>query len=334
MDRDQNLDKDEAMKILAQREAEGKFTPLSQEQPILPKVKTFKSEEEIDEVKELANSTGWKKLPVNMLPSKGLFYPEGTEIVIKAASVAEIRHWSTIDETDAFGMDDYFNFIASKCLRIKMPGKIGTYKDLKEEDRFFVIFAIRDITFKEGENKLFVNISCKCEGSYAEKLELRNDHFSFYKIDEKIMRFYSSDKRCFVLDSPEKLGGGPVHIYVPTLGIAESIKKYIKEKAQRGEKIDPSFLKIVPFIIEDWRILTGKPEEIEKKLKGIENETFSWGPKKLSAVVTIIEGIRFGTKLEMTKKCPKCNEEVSTPIQFHGGIKSLFVISNILDELL
>ncbi len=338
-DRDKNIDQEAAKKFLEDKESSQDstpqtFTPLHEvhQNAPLPKIKTYLSDDEVQEMKELANKAGWKPLPINILPSAGLFYPEGTEMMIKAAEVGEIRHWSTLDENDAFGLDDHFNFVASKCLKVKMPGKIASYKDLKEEDRFFLIFAIRDLTFKEGENKMFVNQSCKC--SHTDKVELRNDNFSYYDIDDKIMKFYNENERCFILDNAAILGNGIVRIYVPSIGISEAIKKHLRSKAQKGTQIEASFLKIIPFIISDWRLLTGNDEEIDKKLKALEQETFSWNKKKLSAVISIIEGIRFGTKLSIEKKCSSCGEDCSTPIQFQGGLKSIFVISNILDELI
>lgn len=340
-DKDRNIDPEMAKKFLAEKDGtstpntqDGSSSSTQEDLPKLEKIKTSRSKEEVQDIKDLANSTGWKKVPLEILPSKGHYYPDGTEMIIKAAEVAEIRHWSTIDENDAFAMDDHFNFIASKCLRIKMPNKVASYKDLKEEDRFFVIFAIRDLTFKEGENKMFVNLTCKkCEDHPTEKVELRNENFNYYDISEKIMRFYDADEKCFILDNPI-LGPGAVKIYIPSLGIGDLIKKYIKARAQRGEKTDTSFLKIIPFIIGDWRQFSGKDEDIEMKLKALEQETFGWNKNKISAVVTLIEGLRFGTKLEITKPCTKCQSEMGTPIQFRDGVKSIFVISNILDELL
>jgi hypothetical protein len=44
--------------------------------------------------------TGWKNLPVEILPSGGIFYPEGTKLAIRSAEVKEIRHFSTIDDDD------------------------------------------------------------------------------------------------------------------------------------------------------------------------------------------------------------------------------------------
>jgi hypothetical protein len=122
----------------------------------LGKAEKFK-EEEFFEDSPLAADLGWKNVPVENLPSQGLFYEVGTQVAIRAAGVAEIRHWSTIDENDLLGVDDMLNFIIEKCCRIKVPGKPGTYKDLKEIDRFSLIFAIRDFTFKNGENKMYVN---------------------------------------------------------------------------------------------------------------------------------------------------------------------------------
>ncbi len=56
----------------------------------------LKSEEKIS----LGNELGWQKLKIEDLPTRGLFYPEGTEIAVRAASAGEIRHWSTLDETN------------------------------------------------------------------------------------------------------------------------------------------------------------------------------------------------------------------------------------------
>ena len=52
---------------------------------------------QVDDDPLLAAEIGWKNVPLENLPSQGLFYEESTQIAIRAASVAEIRHWSTID---------------------------------------------------------------------------------------------------------------------------------------------------------------------------------------------------------------------------------------------
>jgi len=49
---------------------------------------TPKHEREKAEVKELAAELGYKPVPLESLPTRGLFYPEGTKLVIKAATNA------------------------------------------------------------------------------------------------------------------------------------------------------------------------------------------------------------------------------------------------------
>ena len=59
-----------------------------------------------EEQKSLGDNLGYQTIPIKDLPTQGLFYPEGTEIKIRAANVGEIRHWSTISETDLSALDD------------------------------------------------------------------------------------------------------------------------------------------------------------------------------------------------------------------------------------
>ena len=46
------------------------------------------------------DNLGYLKIDVKTLPTQGLFYPEGTEISIRAARGGEIKHWSTMKDQD------------------------------------------------------------------------------------------------------------------------------------------------------------------------------------------------------------------------------------------
>jgi hypothetical protein len=273
---------------------------------------------------------GWKPFPTDNLPSAGMFYPEGSTFAIRAASVAEIRHFSTIDENDPLDLDDKLNMIVDKCLQIKFPDRHATWKDLKEEDRFCLIFAIRALTFKNGENKLFVNLKCgqTClgDGSYNEKIELNNDNFEYYSIEPKLMRYYSPTERCFVIPSKEV---GTLKLYIPSLGVTTFIKNYLREKAKKGEFFDKTFMKVAPFMFGDWRTMT------EAVYKRTEQDSFGWNNKKLSVMLKLVELIRFGVKTKLTRQCDKCGADVSAPLSFPGGVKSLFLYGdNALDDIL
>jgi len=272
----------------------------------------------------------WKPFPVDTLPSGGMFYPHGTTIDIRAADVGEIRHFSTIDENDPLDVDDKLNVIIDKCTKIKFPGRTATWKDLKEEDRFCLIFAIREITFIDGENKLFVNVRCgtTCggDGSYNERVEMRKENFQYYKIDPKLMRKYSEEQRCFVISNSKY--GNDIKLYIPSLGVTNIIKNIMRDRVRKGEFYDRTFLKIAPFYFSDWRTLN---ENVYKKA---EQDSFGWGNKRLSAILKLVDLIKFGVKPEITKVCNKCGAEVAAPLSFQGGIKSLFLYADDIDEIL
>ena len=92
-----------------------------------------------DEQMNMGNKVGWQKLPIDDLPTKGLFYPVGTEIAIRSATAAEIRHWSTIQEADPFALDDMLNHIIERCVSFKAPDVHSSWKDIKEVDRFYIL---------------------------------------------------------------------------------------------------------------------------------------------------------------------------------------------------
>jgi hypothetical protein len=343
-DNNKKLSDEEAAKLLkAKEEASGlKYD----EKPSLPQNPDDLTEQEVQEtVSPLGKSEawkqqnqrqeessgieiGWKPFPGENLPSAGMFYPDGTTFAIRAASVAEIRHFSTIDENDPLDLDDKLNMVVDKCLQIKFPDRHGNWKDLKEEDRFCLIFAIRALTFKNGENKLVVNLKCgqTClgDGSYNEKIELSNDNFEYYTIEPKLMRYYSPAERCFVIPSKEV---GTLKLYIPSLGITTFIKNYLRDKARKQEFFDKTFMKVAPFMFGDWRTVN------EQVYKRTEQDSFGWNNKKLSAMLKLVELIRFGVKTKLTRQCDKCGAEVSAPLSFPGGIRSLFLYGDPLADI-
>lgn len=286
----------------------------------LGRAEKFK-EEEYFEDSPLAADLGWKNVPLENLPSQGLFYEINTQVAIRAAGVAEIRHWSTIDENDLLGVDDMLNFIIEKCCRIKVPGKPGTYKDLKEIDRFYLIFAIRDFTFKNGENKMYVNAAD--EEGVEEKVEVTKDIIDYFNPDEKLMNYFDKDRRCFDI---KMKNGENFQIYFPSLGIMMFIKNFIKAKQQQGQNFDKAFVKYAPFLFSDWKGLSQASYD-----KAV-HESYSWTLQKISVLDKIVEMLSASVNPQIRYMTSAGGEAVA-PLNFRGGIKSLFLISDIFGEL-
>lgn len=273
------------------------------------------------EASSLAGEIGWKNVPLENLPSQGLFYPDGTEITIRSASVAEIRHWSTIDENDALGIDDMLNFVIERCCRIRMSGRPSNFKDLKEIDRFYLLFAIRDYTFKNGENRLYTTYQSEDGGE--ERIEITKDAINYFKPDETLMRFYNSELKRFVF---EMKNGEIFDLHFPSLGVMSFIKNYAKLKTQRGQKFDRAFLRYAPFLLGEWKGLNDL--EYDKSLQ----DSLGWSIQKISLMDKITTMLANSVNPEVVFLNDR-GEEATVPLSFRGGIKSVFLIPDILDEL-
>jgi hypothetical protein len=275
--------------------------------------------------------TGWKNLPAEILPSKGMFYPTGSKIAIRAADVKEIRHFSAIDEDDRLDIEEKLGYVIDRCLRMDFPGEgVVSFKDLIQEDRFFAIMAIRDLTFISGENSIILMPKIKCEDKtecpFSRGMELRAGALRSYELDQKILKYYNASTRSFTFDV--KKIGKTIEMTVPTIGINRAISDFVIYCSSRNIDIDGGFLKIAPFILKEWRGLTN--EKILMRMR----EADYWTKEEYSLYFGLSEKIKIGTEIDVKQVCPVCGKEVTADIAFPSGIRSLFVISDIFGELL
>ena len=273
---------------------------------------------------EQAMLPGYVEIWPHHFPTKGLFYNPSLRFFIRAAEVKEIRHFSTINEQDPFSIDEALNEIVKSCLMLRLPGKQMSFKDLREEDRIYIILAIRDLTFSKGENQLILKPTCK-ECNHDNELKITNDSFERTELTDQILKYYNEETRSFDVTTKSS---GIIKIVPPSIGVMGEITKYIRKENETGKKLDQSFIKILPYMVQEWRGFT------ESSIKNLEQESLSWNSVKWQTMNTLVDLCRVGVKETLHMECEKCGTEVTTPISFPGGIKSLFVISDISGELL
>ena len=257
-------------------------------------------------------------------PSKGLFYPAGTRFFIRAAEVREVRHFSTINEQDPFSIDEALNEILKSCSMIRQPNRQMSFKDLREEDRIHLILAIRDLTFPKGENQLIIKTPCK-ECNHENEVKITNESFEHNEVDPKMEKYYNEELRRFDVVTKSN---GTIIMTPPSIGVMMEVTKYIQKRQQEGKKLDQSFIKVLPYLQQEWRGFN------EAAINNLEIEFMSWSSTKYQTMYSLTDMCRIGVKETLKKECDKCGSEVSTPISFPGGIKSLFVVSDISGELL
>lgn len=267
----------------------------------------------------LENGLGWLEVAVDNLPTQGLFYPEGTKLLIRAATGAEIRHWSTIDDTDLASIDDALSYVLERCLKVKFPEGAGqaSWKDLKEIDRFYIILSIRDFTFTSGTNDLKIVIS------ESKTITVHKDDIEFMDIDKKLMDHYNPERRCFsfaVKDKPN------LNVYMPSCGVSQWLKGYVQRKQQLQQGFDEDYIKLAPMLIADYRGLSDFAYEdyLNTSMQNFGAYEYSL----LARVRSLIEN-SIDPKIKYTDED---GVERVAPLNFRGGLQSLFLLD--MDDIL
>ena len=275
---------------------------------------------------------GWHSLYLEELPSKGMFYPEDLKIHIRAANVDEIKHFSTLNEEDLYDINDKLNHILKNCTRFtSQTNKNFQYKDILEEDRFPLILSIKELTFKEGENKIVVPATCpSCEKEM--NIELLRKNLQYNELEEDMAKYYSPANRVLEVNTKSY---GILNVTPPTIGLSKAATEWARLKSRQNKTYDKGFIQIMPYMYQDWRGFLIGNEVDEKKMHNAEADFKGMDKKKYMLYYRLAEKMKIGMKDELSTECESCSEPgVSAQITFQNGLKSLFIISDIDSELL
>ena len=267
------------------------------------------------------NNLGYLKIPIDSLPTQGMFYPEGTEITIRAARGAEIKHWSTMNDQDLAQIsqtDDILNYIVERCVSVRLPGiPGGNWKDLKDVDRLYLLLAVREFTFLDGENELMVPVS---EGR---DIPVTKEMIDFIHIPDDIMKHYSPEQKCFVF---RLKNGKVINMYIPSLGVSQWLKNYAQQKAAARQGFDTDFILYAPMLINDFRRLS------QRAYEQMVAESAGWSAKEWSIVSYVRDSLAAASE-PVIKYQDENGAEVTIPLTFRGGIKNLFIIHDPLSDV-
>lgn len=252
----------------------------------------------------------------------GRFYPNGTIAMVRAAQVKEIQSYSMVDDNNFYDIIEKMNDMLQSCVRIKYTdGKVGSFLDLKDQDRLYMIFLIRELTFQQG-NSLAVTVRCSC--GEENQLELKRHNFRFHSFDEKLDRFYDKGKSCFVFST---INGKTFELTPPNIGLQKSFTDYIIKENNEKRTPNLAFLKIIPFMLGGRNNITY--EGIKAKLYEFENiDDISF-----QFLNSAVSKMTFGVK-ELAKTCTSCGLEVRADMQFPNGASGIFVIPDAFETFI
>jgi hypothetical protein len=280
-----------------------------------------------------ANDSYWKRVPLENLPSRGMFYAEDSELTIRAADVAEIRQWSTMDEGDLLDIDDTLNFILEKCCRFKINNGSSwlTWRDILEIDRLFVIFLIHEITFPTGQNELFArfecNEACSEDSRYSDDVKVRSGMLQLFDLPAEVLEWYSQENRCFEINSTKL--NETFYLFMPTVGNVDRLRKRIAEIKKSGATVDKAFIKMAPYLIQDWSKFN------KDEYRDLQSHSMGWHINKFTFVNKFVDLIREARRSELAITCPNCGQLLTSSLfsEHSFTVKDLFLISGRLNEL-
>lgn len=248
----------------------------------------------------------------------GEFYPTGTIIMVRPAQVREIQAYSMVDDNNFHDIVEKMNDMLQACIRVKYSdGKVASYLDIKDQDRLYLIFLIRELTFQQG-NLLTVTKRCSC--GIDVQIELKRENFIFHEVDETLDKYFSTSTRNYHFSI---VNGHEFELTPPNIGLQKAFTDYILKENAEKRVPNLSFLKIIPFMLPGRVSITY--DGIKAKLREFEQiDDISF--QFLNAAVG---KMTFGIE-ELKKKC-SCGEEVRTEMQFPNGASGIFVIPNAFE---
>ena len=252
----------------------------------------------------------------------GIFYPAGTTIQVRPAQVKEIQAYSMVDDNNFYDIIEKMNDMLSACVRVKyIDGRVGSYIEVKDPDRSYLIFLIRELTFQQG-TALTTTATCTCGENL--QVELKRENFKLFEPSEKISKFYDPHTLSFCFSIKN---GKTFNLAPPTIGLQKSFTEYIVKENNEKRKPNLSFLKIIPFLLYDRNSITldgikAKLQEYEK----IDDISFQF-------LNSAVEKMSFGIQ-KLKKNCTTCGLEVTTDMTFPDGPSALFVVHDAFEQFI
>lgn len=274
-----------------------------------------------EDLKSKATNLDFYHFDANITPL-GKFYPNNTKIMVRPCTVKEIQAYSMVDDNNPYDIVEKMNDMIQSCVRVKLrTDDIVSYLEVKDGDRFFLVFLIRELTFQSG-NTLASPASCNCGKEH--NIEIKRQFFRYHDMAEDLVPYFDEAKKKFVF---ETIDNERFEVGIPTIGLQKSFTEYIiKEFREKKKTPDMAFLKIMPFLMSDYREINDKI--IKEKL----TEFQSMSENSFLFINDAISKLKFGIK-DVAMKC-ECGSEVHTDNIFPFGAAGVFVIPGAFERFI
>ena len=156
---------------------------------------------------------------------------------------------------------------------------------------------------------------------YTDTVNVSKESLNYFNMPDKLMSLYDENKRAFIVKGTEEF-----EVRLPTVGISSRIQDYIIDRVQSKKSVDEFFAKTASFIFSDYINFT------DTEYFRNETDSKSWTIEDISALDRISKFLSEGASQGFKHKAENGGEELMVPLIFRGGVKSIFIISDILGD--
>lgn len=267
---------------------------------------------------------GWIPIDKYEMGARAQFYPTDWQFRVKPATVLAIRNWASIDEENLAAVNNVMNEIIKTCVSVTSDyGKVS-WEKINSWDRFWFIMKVHQYTFTHGENKIEFDDECTECGEIIQYTLRPDTLFYEFPDDQVVENCWDAEKMVWHVN-PQDYGlpNKAVTLYTPTLGKDAALIQWLYQQNQAGKKIDETFIRFLPYMLErapkDVQMLDKQIKELKRTFDGWDTDMFLFMDE-------VIRNITINPSEKLRTKCEHCGEEVHSTVRFPNGIKRLFVV--------
>jgi hypothetical protein len=281
--------------------------------------------------KSMANKSYYQKLDMSTLCFQGKAYPSDMEILVRPATVVEMRHWANIDEQDPLSVSTHILDIIESCVLVESSlSNKYSYKDLYEVDKIALLLNIYNLTFSDTKNNnLFVKGQCDAIGcgKVFDKLIVQPANICYKVPEESMHKYLDHEHGIFKIETKTF---GTIEYKPATIGLGQALMAWVGTFDSKFVRDNMAMFKLVQSMFTDWRLAN------DKALRTAQVEGYNmWPSSQLSFRLQLLEKFEFEVLQYLEYVCPACGQTFRCPLAFAGGYKSLFIpVQSFDDELL
>jgi hypothetical protein len=263
---------------------------------------------------------GYIELKKSDLSYNGDLYGADTRISVLPVKAGLLKYFATLDETNPMSVQDALIYVLKNHVRVIRGKKVLDAADtIYEHDRLLMTMFVHQYS---GSPTNLV-IKAKTPSKQEQDVIVTPKSLLFSELTEKGKSYLNAKTGQFEI----KTKSFGTIIYKP-LTANQSIKltEYVYRQQQEGETIEPFFIQVAPFFINEAN--ANDP----KKIYG-EYFKATQDMKYISVLLKALEHVNVELLLEFSAIDEKTKEPFRAPVTSLRGIKDIFTFSDSESEL-